>query len=104
MVHSNLGWPVGMFRSLPGRHVCSQGEGWIPDVVLSHSGLGLWVGRGLGLPVGQEIGLLEWWFSDSAADYDFKPWTLGGTTAKLHALNFDSETSPWLMSCLRPMS
>ena len=48
-------------------------EGWKPDVVLSHSGWGCGLDVGWVFPLAKRLVYLEWWFSDTAADYDYKP-------------------------------
>ena len=73
VVHSNLGGQLACsarFRKAMSR---LQEEGWKPDVVLSHSGWGCGLDVGWVFPLAKRVVYLEWWFSDTAADYDFKP-------------------------------
>ena len=48
-------------------------EGWVPDVVISHSGWGCGLDVSWVFPGAKRISYLEWWFRNDSADYDFDP-------------------------------
>ena len=48
-------------------------EGWIPDLVISHSGWGCGLEVSWIFPNAKRISYLEWWFRNDAEDYDFDP-------------------------------
>ena len=73
MVHSNLGGQLACSARFREAMFALKGEGWMPDVVLSHSGWGCGLDVGWVFPLARRLVYLEWWFSDAAADYDFKP-------------------------------
>ena len=52
-------------------------EGWIPDIVISHSGWGCGLDVSLVFPNAIRVSYLEWWFRNDADDYNFdlhSPW------------------------------
>lgn len=73
LIHSNLKGQLACSARFRDAMTNLREQGWRPDVVLSHSGWGCGLDVGWIFPQARRLVYLEWWFSDDAADYDFKP-------------------------------
>lgn len=48
-------------------------QGWVPDIVIAHSGWGCGLDVSWIFPKARRVSYLEWWFKNDSADYDFDP-------------------------------